>query len=602
LSEFSGEQQPSLQKTSADQGSPIVYRDAEAESYLASPSVREDWLGLWELCPWGTGLQRPEFVCTWYRCYAERYRPLVVVRYGADGRLDGVMTLAVERSGGALVFAGAFQAEYHTWLAPPGGQTFITAALTELNRLGFRQLTFLYLPPGSPLDWLEGEWRGRAILEPVRKPLMDIASGEDAGELLQTKKNRKRMNRLTRNAPLEFVEVKTPEELDRDYDDIVEFTDFRHGAIHNTCPFAQDPYKRTFFRELLAQPDFLHVTVMKAGGKTVAAHIGVRSRREVIVGIICYSPFAAEHSPGKLHILKLAHLLQSQGYAALDLTPGGDPYKDRFATRYEEAYVLTVYLGAEGSFLSLRRRAGARLRGSVVRAAAVLGLGPERLRRYRSLAVRAMSSPTRAMRAAARMALTRIWSTTEMRFYRLPAALFPQAPGDLAFDRDSLSDLLLYLEDPALPTRGDFLRGAMAAIEAGAHVYTCVKDCRLVHAGWLTPRASKSFLTEVRHEYEYPPNSAVLWNFYTHPSYRGQGLYSRSLRRILADVSLAPDIEFAYIAVLADNRASRRVIEKTGFIYQGSIIRKNRWNRTRFTYNTASPSGGEVSSPPKEGM
>jgi CelD/BcsL family acetyltransferase involved in cellulose biosynthesis/RimJ/RimL family protein N-acetyltransferase len=577
-----------LQKTNADQGSLIVYRDAEADRYLASPDVQTDWLALWDQCPWATGLQRPEFVGTWYRCYAERYRPLIVVRYWADGRLDGLMTLAVDKRGGALVFAGAFQADYHAWLARPGPQTFITAALNELSRLGFASLTFLCLPPDSPLDWLEGEWRGRSVLQPVRKPLMDVGDGDEARESLRKKSNKSRMNRLARSGPIEFVELKTVEELDRDYDDIIEFTDFRHGAIHSVCPFAEDPYKRTFFRELLRQPEFLHVTVMRAGGKPVAAHIGMRSRREVILGIICYSPFVAEHSPGKLHMLNLALLLQQQGFSALDLTPGGDPYKDRFATRDEQAYLLTV-------FFDSKQRARTWLRGRVVRAAVALGFRPEKLKQYRSLAVKAISSPARAIRAVARMALTRLWSTTEMRFYRLPAALLPREPPDDAFQRDSLAGLLSYRQDPSLPSKHEFLSGAMAAIEAGAHVYTCVRDNRLIHYGWLSPRATKSFITEVQHEFIYPPNSAVLWNFFTHPSCRGQGLYSRSLRRMLADISLIPDIEFAYIAVLADNWASRRVIEKTGFLYQASIIRRNRLNKTRFTFQDVSgPSGKEA--------
>ena len=116
---------------------------------------------------------------------------------------------------------------------------------------------------------------------------------------MRKKSNKSRMNRLARHGPVEFVELTTPEELDREYDEIIAFTDFRQGAIHDICPFADDARKRAFYRELLRQPELLHVTVMRAGGKTIAAHIGLRSGRELILGIVCYSPFVAEHSPGK---------------------------------------------------------------------------------------------------------------------------------------------------------------------------------------------------------------------------------------------------------------------------------------------------------------
>jgi len=37
--------------------------------------------------------------------------------------MDGLMTLATERSSGKLTFAGAHQSEYNVWLALPGEQT-----------------------------------------------------------------------------------------------------------------------------------------------------------------------------------------------------------------------------------------------------------------------------------------------------------------------------------------------------------------------------------------------------------------------------------------------------------------------------------------------
>ena len=61
----------------------------------------------------------------------------------------------------------------------------------------------------------------------------------------------------------------------------------------------------------------MHVTVFKAGDRLLGAHIGVRNKDEVMLGVVAHSPFLAEHSPGKLHILQLGLMLHNQGFCPL---------------------------------------------------------------------------------------------------------------------------------------------------------------------------------------------------------------------------------------------------------------------------------------------
>ena len=120
-----------------------------------------------------------------------------------------------------------------------------------------------------------------------------------------------------------------------------------------------------------------------------------------------------------------------------------------------------------------------------------------------------------------------------MRFYRLEAKQVEQGAARSA-NRDSLHDLLSYRPVADERSRSNFLSHAMGRILSGVHSYSVVKDDQLVHYGWLTEKSAQSFITEVQHPYAYPPNSAVMWDFYTHPAYRGQGLYSQSLKQILS--------------------------------------------------------------------
>jgi len=113
----------------------------------------------------------------------------------------------------------------------------------------------------------------------------------------QQEENRRRLEKLQADGPLSFVELQTPEELDTYYDEIIDFYDFRTGAIHGQCPFRDDPRKRAFFRALMAQGGLLHVCVMKVGEQLVSAHIGIRNKTEMMAVLVGHSPFLAVYSP-----------------------------------------------------------------------------------------------------------------------------------------------------------------------------------------------------------------------------------------------------------------------------------------------------------------
>ncbi len=56
-----------------------------------------------------------------------------------------------------------------------------------------------------------------------------------------------------------------------------------------------------------------------------------------------FAPEYARYSPIALHHLLLVERLHAEGYSVLDLTPGPDPFKERFAGEYESVSVLSIY-------------------------------------------------------------------------------------------------------------------------------------------------------------------------------------------------------------------------------------------------------------------
>jgi hypothetical protein len=129
---------------------------ADAESLLRNLTFQQQWNSLYTACPWATIFQSADFVTTWYEVYREPFKPVLVTEVMPDGSLGGLLTLAATPDSKQLIFAGAAQAEYHTWLASSdNGDTFIAAAM-DLLRASFygRTLTFQYLPPAAPKQWL----------------------------------------------------------------------------------------------------------------------------------------------------------------------------------------------------------------------------------------------------------------------------------------------------------------------------------------------------------------------------------------------------------------------------------------------------------------
>lgn len=327
-----------------------IHRGEDAWAKLSDPAFLVEWERLGTACPWSTPCQSSHFVRTWFEHYRSRYWPIVVTLRSDDGMLVGLLALAVCLRTQRVAVAGAHQAEYQAWLATPECQReFIVRALAALDELlpGY-ELTFKYLPHGLPVEPLLGSplFRSRARLVAHRRPLMRL----DADELkrsLRKKSNKSRWSRLQRLGKLEFSRITDPGAFEAAFDEIIASYDERQRGAHAIAPFAADPLKKAFHLGLMrAAPGLLHVTVTTLAGKVIAAHVGLAGRDEVTLAIVCHDEALAEHSPGKLHLLKLGERLLQEGVGALDLTPGGDPWKERFANAHDEVHVLTLHRSA----------------------------------------------------------------------------------------------------------------------------------------------------------------------------------------------------------------------------------------------------------------
>ncbi|MBL8379244.1 MAG: GNAT family N-acetyltransferase [Burkholderiales bacterium] len=535
-----------------------------------------------------TSFLEPGFVHAWYSSYCPDWEPVLLLQHGEQDDLTALWALAQRQ--GQWVVAGAHQAEYQGWLAHPQSEAdFLRAALDWLTpQLGKEGLRIKYLVSAGRAAALQSAASGRAHLRRHVRPLMRLDAQEIRASLAK-KGNKSRFNRLARLGDLRFDLASNWQELDGALDALIAFYDLRQGAVNHSTPFREDPVKRDFHHALFdALPEERVVMVASLGGQPIAGFWGLSSRaggRLVVhLGMLMHSPMLAEHSPGKLLLMRLSEALVAKGVHTLDLSPGGDPWKERFANDHDEVFELLVYRDAAGLQAAHRRE---RRLAQAKRVLAGVGLAPERARAL-ATHMRKLAQPARWAGAARRMLNWLVGERREYRLYRLNRA---QAAAILAGQArrtdlrvNAPAALLGFVPRETWQDRQAFWSQALARLEAGHQVYTLSgSDGDLQHFGWLAFGERQSRISEVGQTLDLPEGSATLYDFYTDPQARGQGAYRASLRAMLEDAFARPDTRWAYIGVLADNLASRHVIESTGFQYQGSLRRQARWGGEHHT-------------------
>lgn len=182
-----------------------------------------------------------------------------------------------------------------------------------------------------------------------------------------------------------------------------------------------------------------------------------------------------------------------------------------------------------------------------------------------------------------------VWHLDEFRLYRYRMVeLPPEFRVDVgSIRRDHMPDLDLY--EPSAPwwlPKPVFLNIARERLAAGEHVYTFATRERLLHYAWLADRREDLVVYEVDQTFHYAIPGAMLYDAHTVPEARGQGLHTKSLTARLHDARTLASARWAYVGCLANNHASRSVIEKGGFAYYTSLYRRKtfglakRWQAT----------------------
>jgi CelD/BcsL family acetyltransferase involved in cellulose biosynthesis len=539
-----------------------IIRGQSAVGLLRDPTFTADWAQLCDRCPWSTSYQLPAFAGTWYRVYAEGYESLLVTSRKDSGALSGLMCLAAARSGGEPVFAGASQSEYQTWISDPeiGDEFALAAALAIRAAFPSSTLEFRYLPPSAPLQWLtDPRIRSGALLTEKRRPLLRFA--EMSADSLRKTNNKKRLKGLKKLGELEFARLRSPEQLAAILDHVALFHDLRQLAMHGLEPFAGDPMKKQFHLELMKEPGLLHVTALKAGDQLAAAQINLCDRKQIHLNLMTYNPMLARHSPGKFHIHMLSQMLVEEGFEDLDLTPGGDPYKERFANTHDAAYVLRLFPTRTARLRGLLRD---RMEQGARKALGILRIHPARAKAAWEAVKEARSKPF------ARLPISRIGRALGFArvtdCYTIEVTPNRQAnEAMIAVGKDAIEDLMKYRRGPGEISRKRFLFAAMNRLEEGQRAFTTVEDGRLRHVGWLMERPTEAFAARTCPGVSIPPNHALIVSLISLCPEREAAMRSACLTSMLGELGRAKGVSHALIVLSPSDRRLRSSLEARGF-------------------------------------
>lgn len=469
-----------------------VVEGADAFAMLASETVRRDWANLFEICPWATSCQSYGFASSWYDAYAGRFEPLLVLAEDRYGCIQGILALAKARADAGVVQVGANQGEYKSWICHPDlGNQFPVAAIAAIrNLLPSSGLTLRYLPPDAPTEWLADPTIERlCIVRRHRRPLLRFSDGRRITHMLKKSQNKIRLNRLKKLGPVELVRFKSRREIETHFDSISKDYDLRRTAVNGAPVFLRDPRKKPFYLALMDQPGVLHATALKVGDRIASMHFNGISKNDIFLGLTAYDPVFGQNSPGKFHILMLAQTLKDAGFEQLDLTPGNDPFKEDFANAWDDVLTLSVYPTANAKRLAALRYAGEDVARTLLRS---VNVTPTAAKAQANDLLELGIGGT--FRTAARRSRHWLASQQETKIYVSSGIALPDTSTNMKVHCNRLADLLDCRPIGDELSQRLFVSDALARVQQGQKLFTCLDGGQLLCMAWLADRVPKDWV------------------------------------------------------------------------------------------------------------
>ena len=458
---------------------------------MRDPQFQQDWYTLAQQDPRVSIFQEPEFCLAWFDATDGLEEAILLTdRDPTSNALIGLMVLTQNFDTKKIQHAGAHQAIYDGWIATPEHQERFAEQAVELvfEQFELREWVWRYLPPGSPYEWAKREKPTQAPwisqISPYPLPRWDLGDEDFFKRKAKSKRLRNYANRYRKQGNLHLETVTDPKEAERLLKVLVDWVDFRQGAIHHTLPFRADPSKFDFYLGLVVAGRGTRMTALKLDDRPLAIQIDSVDEKNKTLSLCLhgYDPAEGQKSPGMILLSLLAQSLASEEYKLIDLTPGAKTWKDDFANDWYEGQRVELY----GRYRSVAKQTGKRqftnLARSFLRQA---GIEPSEAKKQAKLL-------RSTLRHGPKTLQQKITGNQGVRLYRLEVSSSVSSIGP-AIQSASVDPILAILELSERESKEDhgrLLFDALKRFERGAIAYAHATQSHashhpLTHLSWL---------------------------------------------------------------------------------------------------------------------
>ncbi len=326
-----------------------IIRGDDALKYASDKAFLNKWKTLADNTAHKTVFQQSEFVSLWFHHYQQYFEPILVIGFSGSEELVGLIPLAIERNSGILTQAGAQLAEYSGWLCTSNdNDAFLQAAFKAIKSdIPFSQWKWTYIAPDTDTSWLRSNQLKNtgiyAQFESMDSPILDLHDEEKLKKVLKNKSVKSKINRLKRKGELKIQRITEQSRALELMDQVTDLVNFRHESAHHDAAFEDDQLQRSFYEARNNNLKDNHFSVLWVGEKLLAFHYGYIDEDSIYIGLSAFDPTESKHSPGVIFLIYLANLLIEEGIRYIDLTPGGDEYKERLSNTHNVLYIPTIH-------------------------------------------------------------------------------------------------------------------------------------------------------------------------------------------------------------------------------------------------------------------
>jgi len=520
------------------------------------------WKYLAEKTDHCTLIQEYGFVVSWYRSYLDKYKPMMVLGYDEQENIIGILPLAVSYDTGNLSHAGENQAEYHSWIClKKYEEEFLVQSLISIKKeCNPEQWKWGWLPPGVDISWFNSDLltKNGIYINSItsESPLHNLENPDKLHRLHKNKADKSRMNQLKRKGELKIERIRDRDYAEKLLEIVIAQSNFRYLSLYNYIPFQLDKNKRVWhLNQMDLMPENIHVTALWHGDELLACNFGFCTADKVLLGLISYDPIKGRYSPGRIFLIELLEFIKEEGYKYLDLTPGGDSYKERFSNEHVTITKPTICFNR---YNQIKDHTLTSLRNLLKKRFTARDLAS-----IQSLTQKSIPALLKSIVPKQKDGISPYF------LYREKMEEIVHKDNIPPLHLQQYEDLLLYQNKEGILTPKEVAYTAMKKFERGDRLYTMVSGKELIAFVWLASSGKKHWHPHLKEQINHIENSVFIYDFYTSEKARKNDIFQFCIQEVLKDIQ-NEKVSILYLVKPAD--IDKETVNRIGFFQSSDIV------------------------------